>query len=376
MERILTFGASGDKLGGINSFLINMNKNMTENCVFDYVIEGPNSVNHAQIEEAGGREYHTAYFRESPLKKIFQTYSFLKECKQDHHVAYFNLFSMVHILEALQAKHIGYKVVLHAHNNDIENKSRLYRVLHNINRFLFRKVDCVRLTNSSLSTEFMFGKEHNRDTIMIYNAIDPSMFQFNDIIRSKKRKELGIQDKLVVGFSGRLQLQKNPLFLIDVFDEIYKRKPEAILLIAGEGYLREKILERIAEKKLDDRVFLLGNRRDMADLYQAMDLFLLPSKFEGLGIVLIEAQCSGVPSVTSADVVPAEAQVTNLLTYIPLSCSAKEWADLCLEKINMNSDRSVYSHIIEASHFNISKEAKRLEAILCGCGGSSIEQQR
>ena len=93
MKRILVFGASGDKLGGINTFLIEMNRHMSEDCIFDYVIEGPNSVNHKEIIEKGGKEFHTVYYKQNPIKKIAQTFQILQTNKKDHDVAYFNLYS-------------------------------------------------------------------------------------------------------------------------------------------------------------------------------------------------------------------------------------------------------------------------------------------
>ncbi len=351
---------SGHLTGGIETFLLSMNRHMSKDCVFDYVFMEENTIHQAAIEANGGKAICITPIRKNPLKNVTDLIKVLRQNRKDHPVAYFNLFSMVHMVPVLLAKMMGYRIVLHAHNSNLQQKGKVYRWLHNINRRVFGGMKCLRLTNSEESAAFMYGKK--RQAALVYNAIEIDRFRFDATVRDAVRTELQVGGRPVFGFSGRLCDPKNPLFLVDVFESIRRRIPEAVLLIAGEGELRCRIEERIAQKGLKDSVKLLGMRSDMERIYQAMDCFILPSRFEGLGIVLIEAQCAGVPCVTSADVVPQLAKVTELVEFVPLDDGAQAWADVCIRMLqNAAADRAQYAQVVGNSHFNILTEARRLE---------------
>ena len=141
-----------------------------------------------------------------------------------------------------------------------------------------------------------------------------------------------------------------------------------MLLIAGDGDLMNEVKASIRSKGLCEKVVLLGNVKNIEDYYQAMDVYLLPSRFEGLGIVLIEAQASGLPCLTSAMVVPQEAKVTELLQFISLSDSPKEWAQAAVTAYRTRDiEREAYSSIVRKSRFNIETEAEYLEKLLKEC---------
>ena len=161
------------------------------------------------------------------------------------------------------------------------------------------------------------------------------------------------------GFSGRICYQKNPMFLIEVFSEIKRLDPTAAFVICGEGDMREATY--IKSLELGVEISFLGNVKNMQDYYQAMDCYILPSRYEGLGIVLIEAQCTGLQCVTSADVVPRDAQITELLEFVPIYETAQYWADICVRKVNNIVERSKYKCKVEKSLFNIKIEAPNLE---------------
>lgn len=362
--RILVFGMSTNICGGIESFLLNMNKFMSDDCIFDYVLLGNSAVFENAIQENGGKAIYVTSYRKNPFKYILELIKVLKENKNDHKAAYFNLFSMVHMLPVLFCRIFGYKIILHSHNNNLQQSSKLYKLLHKLNRALFGKMKCLRLTTSDASTEFMFGKKKNAE--LIYNAIDVEKFKYNHLMRKKIQKELGISEKIVIGFSGRLSPQKNPLFLIEAFEAIHRQNNNTVLLMAGEGELRSDIEKSIHDKKLDSCVIMLGNRNDIEDIYQAMDLFLLPSLFEGLGIVLIEAQCAGLPCVVSADVIPRIVEITPYISRVSLDAAPDEWSKAALDLLEAqkNYDRSNGYGYVEKSHFNITREAPRLEKII------------
>lgn len=362
--RVLVYGASGEIYGGIESFLMTMNEHMSRDCIFDYVIVGEKCIHTERIQARGGRIYMVTSYKKDPFRFIIDSWKTAKNARKDHDTAYFNLFSMCHITAVLMSKVLNYRIILHAHNNDIPNKSKAYRMLHRFCRWLLSGMKCTRFTNSEESSVFMFGRKFSGENQaeLIYNAIDVKKFRFLPEVREKKRSELNINDKFTVGFAGRLSAQKNTNFLLDIFYEIHKQEPEAVFLVAGEGEKRPEMERRVKGLGFSEQVIFLGRRTDINEIYQAMDCFVLPSLFEGLGIVLVEAQASGLHSFASADVIPPIVQMSeNILYFIPLDLSARCWAEKILEKSRIDTDRCAWNDVVEDSSFNILKEAIRLE---------------
>lgn len=165
---------------------------------------------------------------------------------------------------------------------------------------------------------------------IIHYGIEVKKFCFSKEKRDYWRKKLHLEDCLVIGCIGRLCYQKNHEFLLEIFKEINKKERNAKLLIIGRGELENEIRNMIQNQQLEDKTLLMGVRDDVNELLNAMDLFLLPSRYEGLGIVFVEAQANGLRCYTSAGVVPREANVCGNVTFIPLSKPAKIWAETIL----------------------------------------------
>ena len=242
----------------------------------------------------------------------------LEERRDIDSAVYFNWYSMAWIFPAIMARSKGYKVIIHAHNSNLHNCGFLQRTVHAVNRQIQKLMKITRLTNSELSERFFFG---NKPAEMIYNAIDTDRFAFNKEVRDRIRKDLNIENKQVYGFAGRISYEKNPLFLMDVFKEIQK-EIRSCFLVCGDGDLMEETKARAHENGLS--VLFVGFVSNVQDYYQAMDVFVLPSRFEGLGIVLIEAQCCGLSCVASADVIPGLAKATELVEFVPLNDNPDE----------------------------------------------------
>lgn len=363
--RILVYGMSADKLGGIETFLLNMNHYMSDACIFDYVIEGDSCIHKDAIENKGGKIYFIPPKRQMLLKNFLSLYTLLKKKNFTWRVVYFNMFSLSYAFPIFLCKLIGYKVVVHSHNNNLHDSGMLLRGLHSFNKHVLKLCKIKRLTNSRLSSVFMFGNPDAGE--MIYNAIDVERFKFNVEIRNKIRQRYGLEGKTVFGFAGRIAYEKNPLFLIDIFNKLLKINEDSVLIIAGDGDLMPEVKVKVKEYGIEDSVLLLGSCRNVEELYQAMDLFILPSRFEGLGIVLIEAQTAGLPCLTSAEVVPPEAKVTDLLSYLPLQNNPEEWAKKAFQKLDsITHDRLQGYEKVQKGNFNITKESLRLEEILYG----------
>jgi len=181
---------------------------------------------------------------------------------------------------------------------------------------------------SKAAGKFLFGDIICKSDkfYLMKNAIDFDKFRYNQQIREKTREKLRIENKLVIGHVGRFSNEKNHTFLIDVFKELHSKYTNSVLLLVGDGILRVEIEKKVNKLGLSNSVVFTGTRNDVSDLLQAMDIFVFPSKFEGLGIVAVEAQASGLKTIVS-DKVPEEVGFTNLFFSIELKKSAVEWAN-------------------------------------------------
>lgn len=365
--KILVFGLAGNKRGGIETFLLNMHKNMSADCIFDYVIVGDSCIHTEEITRQGGEVFFLPSIKKNPAVYIRSLKQLLKSKRSTHEVIYCNLFSMVHVLPAVLARKLRYKVVMHAHNSNLDTSNGAYHLLHNMCRLLWGKMECLRLCNSYEAMEFMFGKGKNRAAELIYNAIDTEKFKFSQENRMQVRQELNLPEETVYGFSGRLAAGKNVQFLLDVFAEIRKKTGDGILLIAGDGEERDAIADKIVQLDLTESVVLLGLRTDMEKIYSAMDVYIFPSLHEGLGIVLIEAQATRLPCICSADVIPSIVCLDKeLLSFVSLKEDAAVWAKEAIKKSEQRIERGSSNHLVADSPFNIRKEALRLEKMIEG----------
>ena len=210
---------------------------------------------------------------------------------------------------------------------------------------------------------YYFGKSRwSKKGRLMHNAISLDNFKFNNSIRDKIRAQYGLEDKFVIGHVGRFNLQKNHLRLIDIFREVVLKNPDAMLLLIGEGELEPETKAKVSQYGLNNNVLFLGLRSDVADLYQAMDVFVMPSLFEGLPVVGIEAQASGLECVYS-DKVTKEALILPNSEFVSLKKNNSEWADILLKHNTASSEREKALELVRDAGYDIDIEAKKLEEI-------------
>lgn len=272
------------------------------------------------------------------LKNFFKTHN-------DYEIVHLHSSSK-NWLVLYYAKKYGINIrIAHSHNIGFQTKSRLQLVLAKLFIPLLNFYATDFFACSKDAGKWLFG---NKNVKIIHNAVDIKKLKFDVAKRKKTQKELGIEGKFVVGHLGRFTHQKNHKFLFDIFKSIYDRNENACLLLVGEGELKEDMAEYAKKLNIYDKVIFAGYHRDTENYLSAMDIFVFPSKFEGLGLVLIEAQANGLPCFTSDKVVPEEAKVSNNLCFISLDDPPEVWAD----KI-MNSDlerKDVTEQIISAGY--------------------------
>jgi glycosyltransferase involved in cell wall biosynthesis len=200
----------------------------------------------------------------------------------------------------------------------------------------------------------MFGIDN---TVVIRNGVDFKRFQNVKVSKKEIRKSLGIpENAYVVGHVGRFDRVKNHEFLVEIFNELVKRKDNAFLLLVGVGELEENIEMKLHNYGLDGKYLILSHRSDIPELMKAMDVFVFPSLYEGLGIVLIEAQVSNLRCIVS-DSVPKEAFQTDLAVPVSLNKSVSEWCDVILDDSIKDKNNG------DINNYDMNKEIKRLEEL-------------
>ena len=348
------------KGGGVEAVVMNFYRNIDRNKIqFTFVCdEDSTDIPYEEIEKLGGKIIIVP-----PYSKPFKYHSALKKAlKEDDYKIIHSHISTMSVFSLFAAKCAGVPVrIAHSHsttNKKEKKKNLMKQILRPFSKVFATDYMCC----SELAGRWLFGnKEYDKGNVyLLNNAIDLDKFKYNESLRKKKRKELGIKDDtLVIGHIGRFVAQKNHDFLIDIFNEIYKKNNNSILLLAGQGPLMEDIKNKVKELNLDDNVKFLGQRNDANELYQAFDVFLLPSLYEGLPVVGVEAQASGLLCYLSDDMTK-ETKVLDITKFMSLNNTPKEWADNILDDVKKYK-RIDTSKEMTAKNFNIKEEAKKLE---------------
>lgn len=221
--------------------------------------------------------------------------------------------------------------IAHSHNIGFQTKSKIQIIIGNLFKMPLIYYATDYFACSKLAGEWLFNKKIcDNNLVVVKNAINIEKFCYDKNKDVYLRKRLGLTNKFVIGHVGRFTNQKNHSFLIDIFYEILKINPNSTLLLIGTGELENIIKEKVNNLGITDNVIFLGYKQNVSDYLQVMDAFVFPSNYEGLGLVLIEAQASGLACYTSKDVVPIEAKVSSLLKFISLQSPPCVWAkEIC-----------------------------------------------
>lgn len=271
--------------------------------------------------------------------------SIIKEGKYD--IVHVNMPGHVGFETLKMARQYGIgKRIFHAHNprNNLNLKTVISTKVYD---YLLQREATELVACSKSAGNSRFG---NKDFQVLKNVIDTDRFVYRLEDRRYIREKLHIEKKVVVGVVGRFAAQKNPEFLLECFAEYNKLNKESVLLWIGDGELQEKIQDRAKNMGLKGACLFVGRKNNIEKWYSAMDLFLLPSKFEGMGIVFLEAQCTGLPCFGSTNV-PIETEVTELMHRISLKQEANYWATAMKKVTDMSGDRrSRASEFINAGY--------------------------
>lgn len=350
-------------LGGIEMIIMNIYRNIDRSKIqFDFVDDCGGIYYADEIQRMGGHIVKVPTRRDNyfEYKKIINRLMSSGEYAAVH----CNCLSVANIDIAKAAYKYGKtKVIIHSHQ-DMKLRNLKSEILHRYNRFWLSKRKIIRLACSDKAARWIHGKRivNEGKVKILHNAIDIEKFRYDPQIEVQYRHELGLNQKFVVGCVGRFAYQKNYEFLARIFAEIKKKRSDAVLVcVGGEGGMQEIVFSTFNKLGIMQSVKLLGIREDVEKIMQTFDAFVLPSRWEGLGIVYIEAQAAGIMSFAS-DVVPEEAHVTELLHYISLKEKPEVWADQII-RLGSSYSKKNTTQEIKKQGYDIENVAADMQAI-------------
>lgn len=345
--------------GGKKNLVMEYYRHMDHKKVqFDFICDADSqAIPDVEIKELGGKVYRIA-----PYQRIFKNMHDMRKIfkKNKYMVVHafnstMNLFPMfvakrcnipVRISESLSMAHEGdWKTVL---KKMLRPMSKWFA-----NYYMACGVDC---------GIWQFGnKLFNAGKVDVFKTVINTRFNaYNPELREKTRKEFGWKEKLVIGHIGRFTAQKNSVRMIEIFAQIAKKESTAVLCLIGDGELKDKMFKRIKELGIESQISYLGRREDIQQFYNAMDCFLLPSLYEGLPVVGLEAESCGLPMFFSSEITK-EASACELGFFLPLDLSDDEWADKILTETKKNIPiRRSYAKEVEIAGFDSLEESMRL----------------
>lgn len=339
---------------------MNIYRNIDRNKVqFDFLTHGiGEDYFEEEIKQLGGNIYRV------PFIKDYKNYEremnkFWQENQKKYQTIHIHACYAMSYFDAKQAKRYKIKnIIVHSHSASTNVRKR--KIVQDLLKNRLTKIANYRLACSKEAARWMFSpkvvKQHQYK--IINNAIHVEDFRFDLSLREKVRKELGLEEKFVVGHVGRLSAAKNHMFLLEVFQEILKKQENSVLLLVGDGELKEAIKQKVQELGILEKVIFIGNSNKVGDFLQAMDVFVFPSLFEGFGLAVLEAQITGLPCFL-ADHITREVNVADLVEFISLQEEPKQWAEkILVKKINKREDKV---QLVKEKKYDIIDVVKELE---------------
>lgn len=348
MKKILIGYLIDGKIGGIDKYLLNILDVLLqeENVKVDFLTKKVDLELKEYLQKKGVGLYETASLKH-PYLQYKQTRKIMRENQYD--MAYFNIseaFNCIGILAAHKEK-IN-RIMVHSHSSNCAEPQKMKRLIkimcHNICK---KWIVCKKATDyfacSKTAANWMYTPEiiSSSKFSLIYNAVNKEIYHFNAEIREKVRNEIGITERIVIGHVGGFTKPKNTAFLIDIIDELQKIEERVCLLLVGDGPEMDLVKHRVKELHMEKNVIFLGIRHDIEKLLQAMDIFVLPSYFEGLPFVAIEAQMAGLKVILS-DTISDEVVLTKKCVFEDIKESAKTWADVIYKNLDYSREETEF----------------------------------
>lgn len=345
--------------GGTESMLMNHYRHVDRTKLqFDFVVhsDAPNDFDE-EIKALGGKVFCVPRFNVLNYFQYCSAWHHFFVAHPEYKVVHVHHFLVAGIVLPIAENH-GIKIrIAHSHNTKPPIFILKEKVMWVFHRSMI-KASTLRLACSDAAGKYLFGNE----TYEVFNnAIEVRRYNYNEAERNRIRKEFGLENtSFVIGHIGSFRTrQKNHSFLMDIFDEVQKVRPEARLLLVGDGDLRQEIQDKAKRLGISNKCIFAGVRPDVPSLLSAMDVFVFPSFFEGLSVVSVEVQASGLPCIASENVTK-ESILTDIFWQKSLESSAKEWAE-SIVSVKMHRSRETYSEDVSNAGYDVINNVKKLE---------------
>lgn len=342
------------EMNGIATVIMSHFRKLNSKVDFDFLVNKSSNILYKNEILSQGSKLSIVDRKRNTVGYIVKLHKILKEEQYDVIHVHGNSATMA--LELLIAKKMNVKKrIAHCHNTKC-NHVFIHMILKNI----FHKTYTKSVACSEEAGNWIFGE--NNFTI-IDNGIDINRFKFDDAVRDRKRKELSLEDNFIIGHVGLFNEQKNHKRLFEIFAEFKKKCNKAKLLcVSGSKQIPQYIIEELEKNNIREDTIILFDRNDVDELYQAMDFFLFPSNWEGLGLAAVEAQASGLFCLTSENV-PSKIDITNNVKHKKLEETDERWADEIVIHINDRIDRMNANEKAQKSDFNIEKVSLKILSV-------------
>lgn len=346
--------------GGVEACIMNYYAHIDRSKVqFDFLVESTSKiVDREKIEAMGGKVVIIPSYK-NPFKYMKVLTLLFKSGEYD--IVHSNM-NTLSVFTLRAAKRAGIKIRI-AHSHSTTNKKEFIRNLaKNILKLFSKKYATHFYACSKKAGEWLFGKKtfNSNRVVIINNGISINTFRFSNEKRLAIRNRYNIGNRFVMGHVGRFVEQKNHDFLIDVFYSFQKINPESILVLVGDGPLQEKVIKKVNNLGITEKVLFMGPQKDVASFYCAMDCFVMPSLYEGLPVVGVEAQINGLPCFFSSSITN-EVVISDYSYIVDSSFKCREWVDLIVANCNNHcDDRELFADCFVGGQFDIMSESEKL----------------
>lgn len=371
MYKVLTFGMT-DNYGGVESVIMNYYRKFDHRKIkMDFLVTSPSEIAYfSEIKKYNGKIFTIPSRHNDPINYYKSVKNFFKNHAREYDCFWANMNNLVNIDYLKLAKKYGMKrIIIHAHNTKLMEtgiKGKIRESIHQHNKKQLLKYATDFWACSQDAANWFYEKKISSKVRIIKNALREDDFSYKELNRSKLRKKYGLENKTIIGNIGRLNYQKNQSFLLDIFAQYLLLDKSAKLLLIGKGEEKKALKEKAKKLGIMSNVIFLGMIENVIPWYSVFDVFVFPSRFEGLGLVLLEAQANGIPVLATKDTIPTDVKVNKNLEFISLSKSAKYWAEEIKKDIDNNTRIKNKETIVtnfQKANYDIDLEAERVEKL-------------
>ena len=355
MKRILVYGMT-DNLGGLEVYIYNIYQYLDKDQIqFDFVCDFPNMALSDFYLKNGCKIHYIPPKNKGLFRSLWEMYKVIK--KGNYDTIYFNIMNAGYVLNMLPAFLLGKKIIAHSHNADTTKKR-----LHSSLRWLLNKLSDIKLACSEKAGIFMYGE--NEKYQVIKNGIDLDKYTYSKEKYTSIRQKLRWDENPVILYVARMNHQKNPFFALEIMHALNKEIPNVMMAYIGDGELKKDIEKYISERNIKNISFM-GIRDDVNQLMIASDILILPSLFEGLPIVSVEAQAAGLPTLLS-DNVSKEAKLVSSTEFLPID-NVTHWSNRIISIINNKDNQRISdTNTLNKNGYNIINVSHFVQKILLG----------